>query len=237
MTGQPIKIDGAFRMTFSGYLMRLAVMLMAVAPAYAAPAAVLSLTPAHACQPPAGSPGKLLDLAYPNASTGGNAPFDHQVDINGDGWCDWVSTAAQPPHRDGVELMQPQMKDFIFLGGPRGWRRFGNAKAIRAFIDQHDVDRPVPYDGGAEVSGFVSPLFIFADGEPRPYVAALALAQDVLDARAEDVVVYRWHDGFDALLRVGEQERAMVIRFLQAHYCGSKAVLPVQSVAEAVCAR
>jgi len=206
-------------------------------PAQAAAPSELLLTPASACKSPPSGPGKLLDRAWPNASTAGNAPFDHQVDINGDGWCDWVSTAAQPSHRDRVALAQPPMKDFIFLGSKSGWRRFGHPKAIRAYIDQHHFGQPGPYDGDAEVSAFVTPVFIYAKDDPRPYVAAISIGQDVLDAKADDVVIYRWNDGFDALLQVNEQERAVVLQFLRTQHCGKKASLPVQSVAEAVCAR
>ncbi len=215
---------------------RMTIILLVALLQQAASAAELSLAPARACLASPNGPGKLLDQAFPNASTAGNAPFSHQVDINGDGWCDWVSTAAQPPHRDGVELAQPLMKDFIFLGSKRGWRRFGNPKAIRAFIDQHHFDQPGPYDGDAEVSAFVSPMFIYAKDEPRPYVAAISIGQDVLDATADNVVVYRWHEGFDALLQVGAQERIMVLQFLQARYCGGKVSLPAQPVAQAMCA-
>ncbi|MRW87197.1 hypothetical protein GJ698_24310 [Pseudoduganella sp. FT26W] len=207
------------------------------APVHATPVAELSLTPARACLAPPGNPGKLLNQVYPNASTAGNAPFSHQLDINGDGWCDWVSTAAQPPHRDGVALEQPRLKDFIFLGSKSGWRRFGNQQAIRSFYDQQHFDQPPPYDGEFEVSAFVSPLLIYAKDEPRPYVATISISQDVLDATAEDVVVYRWHDGFDTLLQVGKPERSKVVQFLQVQYCGKKLSLPVQSVAQAVCAR
>lgn len=206
-------------------------------PALALSVADLSLKPARACQTPPKSPGKLLNQGYPlDFSTGGNAPFNRDVDINGDGWCDWVSTAAQPPQRDGVTWAQPLMKDFIFLGTRSGWRRFGNHKAIRAFIDQH-TDDPDPYEGDDEVTAFVSPLFIYTEQETKPYVATISILQDVIEAKPQDVVVYRWHDGFDALRQLGEQERSVVIQFLQAQYCGKKDSLPLQSVPEAVCAK
>jgi hypothetical protein len=211
---------------------------LATAQEHALQATDLSLLPQQVCEAPAKAPpASVLNKIYPGFSTTTNPPFRHDVDITGDGWCDWVSSAAQPPHRNGVALDQPLMKDFIFVGSMSGWRRFGNQKAMRAFVDQHDADQPGPYRGDAEVSAFVSPLFIYAKGELRPYVAAISIGQDVLDARAEDVVVYRWNDEFDALLQVGEQERTTVLQFLQMHYCGNKVNLPVQSVAEAVCAR
>ena len=225
-------------MKISFALGAVAIAMVAIAvPARSAPASELSLKPVRACQAPPSGPGKLLDQAYPNFSTAGNGPFIHNVDINGDGWCDWVSTGAQPPHREGVELEQPLMKDFVFLGSKNGWRRFGNQKAIRAYYEQGDFDRPAPYDGKAEVTAFVSPLFIYRKADPRPYVAAIAIAQDVLDAKAQNVVVYRWDDGFDTLLAVDQRERAEVVQFLQTQYCARKAALPVQSVAQAVCVR
>lgn len=207
------------------------------APAHALSAADLSLKPGRACQTPPKNPGKLLDQDYPaDFSTGGNAPFSNDVDINGDGWCDWVSTAAQSPHREGVEWAQPLMKDFIFLGTRSGWRRFGNHKAIRAFIDQH-TGEPHPYVGNDDVTAFVSPVFIYAEHESKPYVAAISILQDVLNATPNDVVLFRWHDGLDALRRVGEQEQAVVLQFLQAQYCGKQDSLPVQSVPQALCAK
>jgi hypothetical protein len=199
--------------------------------------AELSLLPGQACKaPPKAPPGKLLSKGYyGNFSTGSNAPFVHDVDINGDGWCDWISIAAQPPHREGVEWGQPLMKDFIFLGQKAGWRYFGNKKPIRAFIAEHKFGEPYPYDGDSEVTHFVSPMFIYTQGDLRPYVSAISIAQDVLDATEEDVMVYRWNDAFDTLLDVNDHDRSVVIRFLRMQFCGKKESLPLRSVPEAVC--
>jgi hypothetical protein len=199
--------------------------------------AELSLLPGQTCKtPPKAPPSKLLDKGYHgNFSTGSNAPFIHDVDINGDGWCDWVSIAAQPPHRDRVEWAQPLMKDFIFLGGKTGWRYFGNKKAIRAYFTEHQVGDPWPYDNDDEVTAFVSPMFIYSKGDLRPYVSTISINQDTYDAQEEDVLVHRWNDSLDTLIDVNEHDRSIVIRFLRTQFCGKKESLPVGSVPEAVC--
>src|SRR4051812_35038423 len=86
---------------------------------YAVDMADLTLTPAQECKkPPKAPPYKLLHKEYRSYSITTNGPFDHTVDINGDGWCDWVSRPWVAPHRGDID--EPQMKDFIFLGTSTG---------------------------------------------------------------------------------------------------------------------
>lgn len=77
----------------------------------------LSLTPFESRKkPPKAPPYTLMHKSY-NSSTSTNHPFDNNVDINGDDWCDWVSTAARPPHRGDID--EPTLTDFIFFGNPK----------------------------------------------------------------------------------------------------------------------
>ncbi len=197
----------------------------------------LSLTPAHACNaPPRAPPTKLLNKDYPGFSTGGNAPFRHDVDINGDGWCDWVSTAALSPHRDPYLWDEPLLKDFIYIGTKKGWRRFGNHQHIVAVRSRGKLGAHQVYGPDEDVADLIDPTFVYATGSSLPFVSAISLGQDILDAYPDNIWVYQWDKGLDALLVVAPREREIVIAFLRQQLCtDQKPTDGTSPIADAAC--
>jgi hypothetical protein len=91
----------------------------------------LSLDPPQTCKkPPKSPPYKLLHKEFLVVNSSSNYPFNDTVDINGDGWCDWVSMVGGPPHRTDQEI--PELEDFIFLGTKSGWKKFGDMQKFRS---------------------------------------------------------------------------------------------------------
>jgi hypothetical protein len=146
--------------------------------AYAIDMRDLSLTPFQTCKkPPEAPPRALLHKDYNAYGTISNYPFEDTVDINGDGWCDWISMAARAPHRGDIE--EPTMGEFIFLGTKTGWRKFGDTNKF--LLDRSGLTAPgsgwvPPFSG---IAGFISPTFVYSKKETAPYFAALSSVEDI----------------------------------------------------------
>jgi hypothetical protein len=180
----------------------------------------LSMEPFQTCKkPPKAPPYKLMHKEYPEFSTTTNIPFYENTDINGDGWCDWISTAASPPHRDNYLLDEPPLEDFIFIGTKTGWRKFGNPKKIQAFLSSVPLGGKGPYGPKSDVAAFINPIFIYSKQSATPYVAAVSLSQDTLEPESSDVVVYQWDNALDTLLEVSQQDRDTTLTFLRQKFC------------------
>lgn len=178
----------------------------------------LSLTSTQPCKtPPKAPPYKLLHKKYQTYSIPTNAPFDHTVDINGDGWCDWVSRPSELPYQSDMD--EPPMEDFIFLGTPTGWRKFGNMKKFRS--DTSGLNR----EGGwlspdSSAFGFLDVRFIYANGNPVPYVVILApIFDNRFPLRMEDIGVLQWNNTFDMLHDVNNEVKNTIIEFLRKQNC------------------
>lgn len=199
----------------------------ATAPAIAAD--TLSWKPSRLCKKtPQAPPRKLLHENYDSEGAPTNYPFITNVDINGDGWCDWVGTGAfYYPVRSqydpiASDRVMPPLKDFIFLGTKTGWRPFGNMEALKkSFIRMGSEDSapeiltPVTY-----AAYFVDPIFVYAHGNSKPFIIALGgpgLA--FLAPFMENVTVYRWDDRFDTLNTTGPQEREKILAFIRKTSC------------------
>lgn len=194
----------------------------------AADMADLSLTPFEKCKKPHRTPpAALLHKTY-RSSTYTNFPFDGTVDINGDGWCDWVSTAARPPHRGDVD--EPPLTDFIFLGTQNGWRRFGSAQTP-------PTDRQaVSPTGKVPVFGFIYPTFVYLRGEKRPFIAVLESFEDIAPSTLKDVFVLRWNSKFDMPDSVSGGDRQVVLKFLRIELCRQEKKSEVEdSLAPIIC--
>jgi hypothetical protein len=177
----------------------------------------LSLIPPHTCKkPPKAPPYRLMNKEFRAANTNTNDPFDHTYDINGDGWCDWISIAARPPHR--TDLDEPEMQDFILLGNKNGWRKFGASR-------KHAYERGEASDTGswlgptARASSLIKPVFVYSTKRREPYVVALSLNNDILEPILEDVSAFNWDPNFDMLRGTAVAEKKVVIQYLRKTLC------------------
>lgn len=172
----------------------------------------LSLTPFESCKkPPKAPPYTLMHKSY-NSSTSTNHPFDNNVDINGDGWCDWVSTAARPPHRGDID--EPTLTDFIFLGTQSGWRRFGTQQKVLS--GQRRETLPT---GAVPVFGFIYPTFVYQRGDRTPFIVVLQSFEDIAPSRLEDIFILRWDSKLDMPGGVNDGDRLTVLKFLRSKLC------------------
>lgn len=192
----------------------------------------LSMTPSHACKkPPKAPPYALLHKEYNAYGTATNYPFNDTVDINGDGWCDWVSIAARAPHRGDTE--EPQIADFILLGTKSGWRNFGNTKKF--LLDRSSFTAPgsgwvPPFSG---VSGFIFPTFVYSRKESAPYFAALSSFEDIAPPSVQNINVFQWSDAFDMPRTVSADDRKTILLFLSDALC--KTSKAEDSLASVIC--
>lgn len=189
----------------------------------------LSLTPFENCKkPPKSPPHTLMHKSYKSASSK-NYPFDETVDINGDGWCDWVSMAARPPHRGDID--EPPLTDFIFLGTQSGWRKFGNLKQVPT--DHSQAELP---NGNVPVFGFIYPTFVYVRGNKTPFIAVLESFEDIAPSTLKDIFVLRWNSKFDMPDGVSEGDRLMILKFLRIKLCkGEKKSDAEESLAGIIC--
>lgn len=195
----------------------------------------LSRTPSQVCKkPPKEPPYKLMHTIYHAYGTSFNYPFTDTVDINGDGWCDWVSTVAGAPHRGDID--EPEMKDFIFLGTRNGWRKFGDMEKFRS--DRTGLTLSTGWLApDAAAYAFINPVFIYSVKDPLPYVAIIELNEDILDPFLENVSVLRWNNTFDMLREVSKEEKIVVIAFLRKTLCESGKNRQGNIVQRAICGK
>jgi hypothetical protein len=172
----------------------------------------LSLTPFESCKkPPKTPPYTLMHKKY-NSATRTNYPFDNNVDINGDGWCDWVSTAARPPHRGDID--EPTLTDFIFLGTQSGWRRFGTQQKVP--LGQSQETLPT---GNVPVFGFIYPKFVYQRGDRTPFIVVLQSFEDIAPSTMQDIFVLRWDSNLDMPGGANDGDRLTILKFLRTKLC------------------
>lgn len=224
------------KLSITPYLMA-ALLGLPSLPSHADEISNLSLTPTQMCKtPPKSPPKKILDRFFPDIegdtrpdSYGvANRPFETRVDINGDGWCDWVSLGGGAPHMYGES---PPMKDFLFLGTQSGWRRFGQMKR-----PNHKLP-PGRIDPSTLVYGFQDPLFVYGPERSATYVIVSETQEDILTPMMSDVYVYRWNDDLDMLESLTLKARAPIILFIRDTACKTRGVLPRESyqTLDAIC--
>lgn len=172
----------------------------------------LSLTPFESCKKPRKAPPYAVMHKRYNSSTSTNHPFENNVDINGDGWCDWVSTAARPPHRGDID--EPILTDFIFLGGQSGWRRFG---IQQKFL--HGQRQGTLPTGAVPVFGFIYPKFVYQRDDGMPFIVVLQSFEDIAPSTLKDIFVLRWDTNLDMPGGVNDGDRLTVIKFLRTKLC------------------
>lgn len=209
--------------------------------------AELSLMPSKTCQkPPKAPPHMLMHMSYKAYETVSNDPFDDTIDINGDGWCDWISIAAGQSHSNDID--NPKIGDFIFLGTKTGWKRFAN-------IEKHGINRSdsvnlpdwlTPATHGYLINAtspgwlapdmpasnfFIFPTIIYSKKGEIPYLAVLGSLDYIVPAKLSDIGVYQWDNTVDMPRGVSDKDRKIVIQFLQVKFCDSiKIYTPIASI-------
>jgi len=193
-----------------------------------------SLTPFRSCRTaPKAPPHRMLNMRYLAANTPTNGPFDNSVDINGDGWCDWTSAAAMPAHRGDIE--EPAIRDFIFLGTKGGWHRYGDRRKLLADPSATSFSRPLLVPT-SQAASLVAPVYVYSRASRSPYVVAIYLNEDILDANRTNLSVYQWDGTFSLLRQVDDQDREAVLHFLQDAECPlDRKRGNAVSVAQAIC--
>lgn len=178
----------------------------------------LSLSPFEGCRKPLQSPSRaVLHRSKDN------------VDINGDGWCDWVGMGAGAPHRGSVD--EPQMADFIFLGISKGWRKFGVIKQVRS--DRSQTGWLSPY---VPVLNFIYATIVYSKSSRLPYFVVLGPNEDTAPSSLTDLAVLQWDANFDMAKSVDDQERQTILEFIRDKVCESgKNHFSHQSIAYVVC--
>lgn len=191
----------------------------------------LLFAPTIPCKkPPKSPPRKMLDRFFPDiegdtdpAGYGvANRPFETNVDINGDGWCDWVSLGGSAPHMFGES---PPMEHFLFLGTETGWRRFGTIKDPLQPLPPSRLEGPRVLPPKAIVSAFQDPLFVYSSQQSAPYVVVTRTTEDILTAVMSDVDIYRWNDDLDMLELLTLKARAPIILFLRDNACNNSSLI------------
>jgi hypothetical protein len=174
----------------------------------------LSLEAPVACKG-AGRPAPSMKETVHAGSVGAAAK---PIDLNGDGWCDWIIPVASPIN-SGLPEYSP--KEAILLGAKQGARIFGDVEKRRAYWKKR---MPVP-DGlvGPEgVTGMAPPLVAYRNSSPVPYFIGFSSAYPEFTSDAESYQVYRWNLEFDMPQQVSDTEYLTVMKFFRKRYCAGK---------------
>lgn len=176
----------------------------------------LSFVPFHICQkPPISPPQKLLNRSYKTYMQVGSWTI---FDINGDGWCDWVRGGHEGFARDSED---PPMRDFIYLGTPKGWRHFDRAEKIEKsnkYLGIKNEKNMLSQNHNA--LNFFQPVAIYSRDQAKPYIATVVRYDAPAPPPNRDQIdIYQWDDQIDKLVGVSEKERDAVIDFLRDKFC------------------
>ena len=184
------------------------------AQAQALDASTLSLHPPVACKG-AGRPApRTRDTVH--ADSAGTPSTD--IDLNGDGWCDWITPLPYPTNAQGQEY---GARDAILLGTASGERTFGDGARLRQYWKNHpQAPGNLVIPNGA--TGMAPPLIAYAGRDPVPYFAGLSSAFPEYWGDGDAYKVYKWNQEADAPQQVGSREFATVMKFWQRSYCVGK---------------
>ncbi|SMP67729.1 hypothetical protein [Noviherbaspirillum suwonense] len=148
------------------------------------------------------------------------------LDINGDGWCDWVRGGYEGYRTDQEDA---PMHEFIYLGTKHSWRHFGLPKIYNKSLKRYVERVDWGYLGGsASATVFFQPIVIYEKNQSKPYIATVFRPDGPAPwPDQESIKVFQWDDQFDKLRYVDESVRLIIVRFLKEKLCK-----PVPPVAE-----
>jgi hypothetical protein len=174
----------------------------------------LRLTPLAPCKG-AGRPAPKMKETIHAESVGAPAK---PLDLNGDGWCDWIISVGAPIN-SGLPEYSP--KEAILLGTEKGARTFGDDEKRRTYWRKR---LPVPDGlvGPDGVTGMAPALVAYRRNSRVPYFIGLSGAYPYFTADADSYDVYRWNMEFDMPQKVGDAEYLTVMKFFRKQYCEGK---------------
>lgn len=140
------------------------------------------------------------------------------VDINGDGWCDWVRGGHEGYRTDEEE---PVLQDFIYLGTSRGWRNYNSPKNSDNFTKYKIWEMKSDYLlRSSKAVSFYEPIPVYINDERKPYmVTAIRYDAPAPPPDYDKVLVTRWDGDQDALREVSSKEKEAVWSFLRKALC------------------
>ena len=174
----------------------------------------LSLRPPAACKG-AGRPApRTRDTVHAEIA---GTPASN-LDLNGDGWCDWITPLPYPTNTQGREYVA---REAILLGMASGARTFGDAARLKQYWKKHpqELGNLVIPDG---TTGMAPPLVTYAGNDPVPYFAGLSSAFPEYWGDGDAYKVYKWNPEADAPQQVSNSEFVTVMKFWQRSYCVGK---------------
>jgi hypothetical protein len=140
------------------------------------------------------------------------------VDINGDGWCDWVRSGHEGYRTDEEE---PVLRDFIYLGTSHGWRNYDSPKNPNNFTSYNIWEMKSDYLlSSSKAVSFYEPIPVYINDEKKPYmVTAIRYDAPAPPPDYDQVLVTRWDGGQDALKKVSGEEKEAIWNFLRKALC------------------
>lgn len=171
----------------------------------------LSLRPPSECKG-SGRPAPRMKETSSTESIGAPAS---DIDLNGDGWCDWIISLPYPTN---TQLPEYKASEAVLLGTPQGARTFGNMGLLKSYWKNK---RPVPegllIPGG--VTGMAPALVAYVGKSTVPYFAGFSSAYPEFWGNAGSYRIYRWNQQFDMPQEVTMHEYTAVMRFWRTKFC------------------
>lgn len=178
----------------------------------------LTTEPAGSCLGE-GRPAPRMNETVHGESVG--APASN-IDLNGDGWCDWVIPL---PYPISGQLPAHSAKEAILLGMPKGARTFGNIKKLKENWDRKLTvpERLVLPDA---ITGMAPVLVAYKRGDMVPYFMGFSSTYPYFWSDFESHQIYRWNLDFDMPYQVSSKEYIVVATFWRKQYCPGRHYRP-----------
>jgi len=137
------------------------------------------------------------------------------IDVNGDGWCDWIIPLPYPTN---AQLPEYRAGEAVLLGTPQGARPFGNMKRLKS-----SWKKKLPVPEGlimpGNVTGMAPALVAYAGKDNLPYFAGFSSAYPDFWGDPGSYRIYRWNQEFDMPQEVSRQDYVVVMRFWRQAFC------------------
>jgi hypothetical protein len=150
----------------------------------------LSLKPSVQCKG-TGRPAPKTKLTIHSESVGTPAS---EIDVNGDGWCDWLISLPYPTSGQGTEYTA---REAILLATTNGTRSFGDSARLKLYWKTHpqELSNLVVPDG---TIGMAPPLVAYAGKDPAPHFIGFSSAFPDYWGDGDAYKVYKWNNEADA---------------------------------------
>lgn len=172
-----------------------------------------SLTPPRPCKvPPKSPPDSLLRRKYKVENL---TFYVHQLDLDGDGICDWLREGFETTVRDFEPKEENRrLENFMFLGTHNGWRRL-RPLPRRLWLAAPGSEYWNRFGRGA----FPIAVAVYQRGKSSPYLVAFDPPERTSSGDLALSMIGKWNATYELYEDVDDPTRGKVLKFLAKALC------------------